>query len=464
MKTKSTVHRISLRLLLSLTLVLGLLGVAIGAFAFQKLTSSSAHGRTPQRTFALNLAHPQYWMGGKATLALQLPCMQPGAAPRCFTPQQIQNAYNVAPLYKAGITGKGHTIVIVDAFQSPTIRHDLHVFDQIFGLNDPTLRIFAPDGLAPFNAKDPAQVAWAAEITLDVEWAHAIAPDAAINLVLSNPLKGQQINTFSGFLLNMLRATSFAVTNNLGDVISQSFGGNEMCASQQALQAQHQVFQMAAQKKITLLAASGDRGAAEINCGFNSFVKAVSTPASDPLVTAVGGTTLNTTPTTGIYQKERGWIGSGGGFSVRFAKPMFQQGIAGIGTQRGLPDIAYNADPQTGVLVIWSSSGQGQDQAVVFGGTSAGSPQWAGMVALLNQSIQGRAGWLNGALYRLSKSTLSGMAFHDILTGNNNFNGKSINAATVHVQGFMAEHGWDAVTGLGTPNAARMITLLPRFL
>lgn len=394
-------------------------------------------------------------------MGMQLACQSPKATARCYTPQQIQQAYDIAPLNKAGITGKGHTIVIIDAFQSPTIRHDLAMFDRIFGLNDPTLRIFAPDGLAPFNPKDPAQVSWAAEITLDVEWAHTIAPGAAIDLVLSNPTKNINGNTLSAFLLNILRATSFAVQHNLGDVISQSFGGDEACVSKQILQIQHQVFQAATVKGITLLAASGDRGAAEINCAATSFVKAVSTPASDPLVTAVGGTTLNASTTTGQYMGETAWVGSGGGFSTVFARPTFQQGIPAIATnQRGVPDIAYNADPRSGVLVIWSSSGHGKDLAVVFGGTSAGSPQWAGITALLNQTLGKRIGLLNTVLYQVGKNAATAQTLHDITSGNNTFIGKDANGALVTINGFPTQKGWDPVTGLGTPDATKLIQLI----
>src|SRR5262245_21617877 len=102
---------------------------------------------------------------------------------RCYAPDQIRAAYRVQPLLDAGITGSGRTIVLVDAFQSPTIQHDLATFDSLFGLPDPVLNIVAPDGLTPFDQNDPTQVAWAAEITLDVEWSHVIAPRATIFLV-----------------------------------------------------------------------------------------------------------------------------------------------------------------------------------------------------------------------------------------------------------------------------------------
>ena len=457
--------------LLSSGLVLAVIGLTAtgGLFLLQSGPFAHADSLTsiPRRhaSFAVQLAHPRYWYGGAAAMGMQLACQSPTAQARCYTPKQIQQAYDIAPLNAAGLNGKGHTIVIVDAFQSPTLRHDLAMFDRIFGLNDPKLRIFAPDGLVPFNPKDPVQVSWAAEITLDVEWAHAVAPGAAIDLVLSNPTKNINGNSLSAFLLNTLRATSFAVQHNLGDVISQSFGGNEACVSKQALQAQHQVFQAATAKGITLLAASGDRGAAEINCAFTSFAKAVSTPASDPLVTAVGGTTLNASMTTGTYMSETAWVGSGGGFSTAFARPTFQQGIAAIAAnQRGVPDIAYNADPRSGVLVIWSSSGQGKDLAVVFGGTSAGSPQWAGITTLLNQAIGKRVGFLNPVLYRAGKSAAAPQTLHDIVAGSNTFNGKDANGALVTVNGFSAQKGWDPVTGLGTPDVTKLIQLIAKAL
>lgn len=138
----------------------------------------------------------------------------------CYGPQQIRQAYEIQPLLDSGITGKGRTIVIVDAYQSPTIGSDLHTFDQLFGLNDPTLNIIAPDGLTPFDQSDANQTGWAGEITLDVEWAHAIAPDATIDLVLAK----------SNADADILSATTYAVNNNLGDVISQSFGEAESCA------------------------------------------------------------------------------------------------------------------------------------------------------------------------------------------------------------------------------------------
>lgn len=452
-------HKQSLYYTVSLIIMLTIVLLAGTFFYLQGVTKTSAHAA--QNNSALRLARPVYWMAGQATMGMQLACQKANAQGRCYTPQQIQNAYNITPLYKSRTTGVGHTIVLIDAFQSPTIRHDLALFDRIFGLKDPKLQIFAPDGLVPFNPKDAAQVGWAGEITLDVEWAHAVAPGANIVLVLANPLKVQS-NTFSGFLLNILRATQFAVKNNLGDVISQSFGGNEHCATQEVLQIQHQVFAAATAKKISLLASSGDMGAAQINCASTSFARAVSTPASDPLVTAVGGTTLTANAANGTYMHENAWVGSGGGFSAVFPRPNFQ-GHAQTSKQRSLPDVASVADPRTGVVVVWSSSGQGANLVAVFGGTSVGAPQWAGITALTNERMGARIGFLNGALYRLGASTQATMAFHDIAQGNNDFAGQDANGATVNVKGFNAVKGWDPVTGLGTPNVAELARLLPRF-
>jgi len=447
------------RYAVSLIVTLALVLLTGGFFYLQVVTKTSAHAA--QNNFALRLARPVYWMAGQAAMGMQLNCQNANAQSRCYTPQQIQNAYNITPLYKSRTTGVGHTIVLIDAFQSPTIRRDLALFDRIFGLKDPKLQIFAPDGLVPFNPNDAAQVGWAGEITLDVEWAHAVAPGANIDLVLANPLKVQS-NTFSGFLLNILRATQFAVKNNLGDVISQSFGGNENCATQEVLQIQHQVFVAATAKKITLLASSGDLGAAQINCASTSFVRAVSTPASDPLVTAVGGTSLIADAASGVYMSETAWVGSGGGFSAVFPRPNFQSHVQ-TSNQRGLPDVASVADPQTGVVVVWSSSGQGANLAAVFGGTSVGAPQWAGITVLTNERMGARIGFLNGALYRLGASPQAATAFHDIVQGNDNFVGQDANGATVNVKGFNAAKGWDPVTGLGTPNVAALARLLPQF-
>ncbi|HEX5495923.1 MAG TPA: S53 family peptidase [Mycobacteriales bacterium] len=360
----------------------------------------------------------------------------------CYGPAQIRAAYGVD---KVRATGKGHTIVIVDAFQSPTIGHDLSTFDQIFGMSDPTLNIIAPDGLTPFDQNDANMVGWAGEITLDVEWAHAIAPDATIDLVLAKSNNDQDI----------LSATRFAVVHNLGDVISQSFGEAEQCMDRSLIDQQHVVFALAALRGITVLASSGDQGSAQPTCDGTSFFKAASTPASDPFVTAVGGTILDADGITGAYHSEMVWnepdfqAAGGGGFSTIYGAPFYQrrQHLHA----RGVPDISYNAAIIGGVLAVWSSSGQGADLVFRFGGTSAGSPQWAGLTVLANQLGHHRVGFLNPRLYDVAHKGKAGRFLRDITVGDNTFHGD------VTVPGFAAVPGWDAASGLGTPNAANLL-------
>ena len=171
----------------------------------------------------------------------------------CYSPQQIQRAYHIDTLLNHGITGKGRTVVIIDAFQNPTMQTDLAAFDSVFGLPTPVFTQVAPDGLTPFDPNDGNQVSWAGEIALDVQWAHAMAPGAAITLVLAK----------SNADADLLSVTRYAVDHNLGDVISQSFGENENCVDPQLLKQEHAVFAEATAKHITLRASSGDQGAAQ---------------------------------------------------------------------------------------------------------------------------------------------------------------------------------------------------------
>ena len=389
--------------------------------------------------------HPHYQLAGSVSASgnALLSCQSVSASVRCYAPRQMRKAYDIEALFDAGLNGTGRTIVIIDAYQSPTISHDLNAFDRVFGLRTPTLNIIAPDGLTPFDPGNPVQVDWSGEITLDVEWAHAIAPDATIDLVLAR----------SSADTDILSATTYAVNNNLGDVISQSFGEAEACADPTLLTQEHQLFQQATTQGITLLASSGDMGAAQPTCDGSSVIPGVSTPASDPLVTAVGGTYLNASPVWGTYHGETAWNdkfgASGGGFSSIYARPSYQKGMFSS-THRGLPDVAYNGDVNGGVLVVWSSSGLGPNQLFIFGGTSAGSPQWAGITAIADQYFGTRLGSLNPAIYHAARHNYAA-CFHDITAGSNTFDG---------IGGYNARQGWDPVTGWGTPDANALVPLL----
>ena len=360
----------------------------------------------------------------------------------CYDPTQMRKAYGFDQL---SVDGTGRTIVIVDAFQSPTIRQDLSLFDSQFGVPAGTLNIIAPDGLTPFDPSDANQVGWSGEITLDVEWAHAIAPGATIDLVLAKSNQDGDI----------LSATQYAVDHDLGDVISQSFGEGEICMDPALLAAQHALFRRATAKGITLLASSGDQGSAQPTCDGRDFFKSASTPASDPNVTGVGGTRL-VADSAGAYQSESVWnevstfgAAGGGGFSTVYGTPAYQQRLHLA--SRGVPDVSYNAAINGGVLAVWSIP-LGAPAFFRFGGTSAGSPQWAGLVADADQLKGGRIGLLNNRLYGWATSaTLESRLFHDITTGNNAFGS---------ITGFDAVPGWDAATGVGSPKANTLVPML----
>ena len=368
----------------------------------------------------------------------------PPAPPFCYGPDQIRAAYDIQPVLSSGITGAGRTIVIIDAFQSPTIRQDLALFDHIWGYPDPRFKITAPYGLTPFNPGDPAQLLWSSEISVDVEWSHAIAPGATIDLVLAKSDSDSDV----------LRATSFAVDHNLGDVISQSFGEAEACAAPALLAQEHRVFEAATRKGITLFASSGDFGSAEPTCDGSSLVKSASTPASDPNVTGVGGTHLLADSSSGAYRSESVWHddygAGGGGYSTVYRRPGYQAPFQSNAKQRGVPDVAYNADVRGGVIVAFGVP-LGVGGLFVFGGTSAGAPQWAGIIALADQKGGHRLGAINPRLYQIARSDAYHTALHDVTAGNNGFLG---------MPGFAAGPGWDAATGLGTPDAAHLIALL----
>ncbi|GER91744.1 hypothetical protein KDW_59060 [Dictyobacter vulcani] len=277
-------------------------------------------------------------------------CLRRMIRPRCYSPQQIRRAYQIQPLLNAGITGKGQTIVIVDFFQSPSVRSDLRLFDQLFHLPEPQLTIYAPTGLTPFNRKSKTQKLAAIETSLDVEWAHAIAPGAAIALVLSRSEEYEDVYA----------ATKFAIEQHLGSVLSQSFGQPESTLPIEFARQEHELFEEARAQGMSVFASSGDRGTlSPIYGGMPRRVIAIGQgveyPASDPLVTSVGGTSLFLDP-GGSYAYESVWSNRsgapGGGFSHIFARPDYQEGITGIGNTRSVPDVAYVGDPSTGVLVV----------------------------------------------------------------------------------------------------------------
>jgi subtilase family serine protease len=427
---------------------------------------------------------------------------------RCFGPQAIQSAYNVAPLYAQGLTGKGETIAIVDSFGSDTIAHDLHVFDQAFGLDPmcgeqgvtctagmPTFRQLAVQGSPPTASPPPNNgtgqenhTLWALETTLDVETAHAMAPGANILLVTTPTAETLGVQGFP----QMMNAEQYVVDHHLANVISQSLAAaEESFGSTQSLLNLRHAFISAAANGVTVLGASGDSGTANT---LKQPVKnpktipypTVEWPASDPLVTGVGGTYLCTNPfatadqprtTDSVHppvnctshpgQAEVAWIDSGGGFSHVFATPAYQSqnplpaGSTPIGSMRGVPDVSLQASARTGALIYISLPPDGNSGLICgstpcstgwydIGGTSLATPQWAALVAIADQLNGGGLGLINPALYKLAADPATYKKdFFDVTVGNNQ--------ADPSVPGYPATPGWDPVTGLGTPNAASLV-------
>src|SRR5205814_3575852 len=214
----------------------------------------------------------------------------------CGQPAQIQQAYHLPELYARGITGRGTTIVIVDSFGSPTIQSDLAAFDQAFGLPaPPSFRIIAPAGRVPaYDPNNSDMVGWAGETTLDVEYAHVIAPGASILLVETPVSETEGTHGFP----QIVKAEEYVIRHYLGDVISQSFSATEQTfPGPAAVQALRGAYQLAAANHVTVLAASGDSGAADVKLDESTYYPfpVTSWPDSDPLVTAVGGTQLHVT-------------------------------------------------------------------------------------------------------------------------------------------------------------------------
>ena len=449
----------------------------VAAFALMGALVPSGQPRTHTK------ASPLIRFGGVATPSGErtdyslFSCQVLGLSPSatCYDPYQMRHAYGVDTLINAGFNGAGKTIVIVDAFQSPNMVAELNVFNTFYGLPslnglggpaNPALGKFsqiAPDGLTPFITGNDNMTGWAQEISLDVEWAHAIAPGANIVLVLAKSNNDD----------DMLSATRYAVDNNLGDIISQSFGENESCVDPVTLARQHEVFASATAKHITIFASSGDDGASIPSCDGSTLVKAVSSPASDALVTAVGGTELRAArycltsrgcnpaanPAPGTYLSEVVWnepnIGaSGGGFSVLLGTPAYQQGTLHGGKQRGVPDVSYSAAVLHGAITYLNIPGVPAG-FYLFGGTSAGSPQWSALLAIADQKAGHNLGFINRALYTIGQNSAPYAAsFKDITSGDNSV------GAPFNIPGFGANPGWDASTGLGSPTADQLVNYL----
>jgi subtilase family serine protease len=253
---------------------------------------------------------------------------------------------------------------------------------------------------------------------------------------------------------DLVATERYVIDNNIGNVISMSFGEGEQCMDPTLQAAEHSLFDAATARGVSLFAASGDQGAAQYCTDPNSLFKGVSIPASDPNVTGVGGTQLVADLTTGVYRSESVWnqpaygIGGGGGFSTLYPRPSFQNGVEGVSSMRGVPDVSYSAALDGSAIVAWGSSGT-PGEFWIFYGTSVGTPQWAAIVAIADQTADRPLGNVNPALYELGAAHMTYVdVFHDITTGNNDF---------PPISGYSAQPGWDAASGLGTPIANNLV-------
>ncbi len=375
------------------------------------------------------------------------------ASPNCFTPVAFQAAYGVTSLLQRGLTGKGQTIVDIVSFGSPTLQQDMDIFDQQFGLPAIHIQVIAPIH-EPVSDPNNDRAGWAQETELDVEIIHAIAPAANI-VVLTSPVAETE-GTIG--LPEFLQLEQYAVSHHLGNIVSQSWGASELTlqdqAGQQQLQQWNSFFQQATTKQgMTFFASSGDNGATDytdLQAKHLATVATTSFPPDNPWVTAVGGTSL--TNTGGIWSEtvwNDGGNASGGGFSRFFPMPSYQKTLpasvqSAFHDKRGVPDVAGDADPNTGLAVYLTG------QWTQAGGTSASAPLWAALMAIANQMAGRPLGFIDPAIYQLAASPTYAQDFHDITTGNNT-------NPTAHVTGYNAVAGWDPVTGFGSPNAARLL-------
>lgn len=381
----------------------------------------------------------------------------------CYQPAQFAQAYDLVPLHSAGVDGSGTTIVIVDAFGSPTIANDLHVFDQQFGLPDPpSLTVLQPVGPVPaFDPTNSDMTGWAVETTLDVEYAHVFAPGAAIVLVETPVSETEGVQGFP----EIVKAENYVIDHGIGDVISQSFGATEETfPNADAIFDLRSAFKNAARHHVTVLGSSGDLGATdnELNLIDIYPMRVNSWPSSDPLVTSVGGTQLTLDDAGNRLAPDTVWNdgfgAGGGGVSAVFRRPEFQDDVRGrVGAWRGTPDISMSAAVD-GAAVLYYSFDPKRVGYHLVGGTSEACPEFAGIVAMADQLAGHRLGRLGNKLYELDRDALV-----DITTGNNTF-GPFTNSDgnTYTVVGYPALPGYDLASGLGTLSAPRFVRALAR--
>jgi subtilase family serine protease len=507
--------------------VLKVAAAAGSAALFAALPVAAAPATTLGAVLPLAAQAPESAFTGAAAAADPVSCQRPAPDNRvsttihCYRPNDIRAFYGLGPLTANTNDGAGQTIVLVDSYGSPTAESDLNFFAQTFGGPTPNFDAVFPLGEPGY--KDPpgngsgtsgpaAAAGWAGEANLDVQWAYAIAPKAHIVLLATPPAETQGVQG----LPNLMMAIDWAVkTYPAGTVFSMSFGTSEEAfaspaAAKTAFDRFDETFKRGQAKHDTFFASSGDDGSLGVGRAHHQEQTvdhpSTSYPNSSPYVTSVGGTQVQSgwtwAPTSdkpfnddgtrnpaywawtpdgnseAVWNETWGPIGTGGGLSHVYSRPAYQDGVANIvGNQRGVPDLAWNAAVNGGVLVFHTYFPKAAGPAAwgVFGGTSASSPQVAALTAIANQ---GRAfigkdgiGDLNSVIY--SGSFDKATAFSDIepetygtaASGVLDDNQMWEYAAdgTVHpgpIPGFPTTTGYDLTTGWGSPKAAGYVAQL----
>jgi subtilase family serine protease len=368
--------------------------------------------------------------------SLHLPTANTTTGPTGLTPTEIRGAYNVNAVAFGSIVGdgSGQTIAIVDAYNQPDIASDLAAFDAAYGLSAPgSFTVINENGGTALPAAD-AKGGWGVETSLDVEWAHVIAPKANIVLVEASSANDG----------DLYKAVDTARNYAGVSVVSMSWGGSESASD---ISNNSHFTTPSGHIGVTFVASSGDEGA--YASGSNKNPPSVEYPAASPNVVAVGGTTLSATA-AGSYLSESGWGngtssatsgGSGGGISQYETQPSYQQGtVTQSTTKRTVPDVSMDADPNSGVAVFDTYDEGTAKPWIQVGGTSLAAPMFAGIVAIADQGrVLAGSGTLDGSKNTLPAIyTLPSSDFHDVTTGNN---------------GYAASAGYDLVTGRGSPIA-----------
>jgi len=368
----------------------------------------------------------------------------------CLTPHAIRLAYGIDSLIQKGFTGKGQTVITMVSFGSPTLQRDMDVFDQAYNLPPIDLQIISPINEPennPLGKQD--KDGWGDETELDVQIIHAIAPEAKV-IVLTSPVAETE-GTFG--LPEFRQLEQYIIDHKLGKIVSQSWGASELTLAdskgQDEIQQWNRILQEGTtQHGITYFSASGDEGATDYRDDQKHLGTEPTTSfaADNPWITSVGGTTLTR---SSLNSQETAWSGSGGGFSRFYQMPDYQKLLPDATQQqlinrRGVPDVSAAADPFTGLGVYLHG------QWTLAGGTSASAPVWAGLMAIANQMAGHPLGFINPGLYKLAASSTYQQDFHDVVSGNNT-------NRVAKVAGYPAVPGWDPVTGLGTPNAEKLI-------